>query len=67
MAGGRGRHDALDHSRLVCAACGTPLSGDPDEDPAGDAGMPICGECERNRDFDAMPEGELVDEDDDLR
>ena len=36
---------------LRCATCGTPLNGDPDEDPTGDAGMPICGECSRNRDF----------------
>ena len=36
---------------LRCATCGTPLNGDPDEDPTGDAGMPICGECARSRDF----------------
>ena len=36
---------------LRCATCGAALDGDPDEDPTGDAGMPICGECERNRDF----------------
>ena len=29
------------------------LNGDPDEDPTGDAGRPICGECERSRNFDA--------------
>ncbi len=39
---------------LRCATCGAALDGDPDEDPTGDAGMPICGECERNRDFLAM-------------
>jgi hypothetical protein len=36
----------------VCATCGRPLTGlDPDEDEAGDAGLPICGECARERDF----------------
>ncbi len=44
----------LDEPILYCATCGAPLTGDPDEDPTGDAGMPICGECERNRDFFAM-------------
>ena len=39
---------------LFCAACGTPLTGDPDEDPSGDAGMPICGNCARERDFFVM-------------
>jgi hypothetical protein len=36
---------------IVCATCGRVLDGDPDEDPTGDAGMPICGECARERDF----------------
>jgi hypothetical protein len=36
---------------LRCATCGRALDGDPDEDPTGDAGQPICGECERERDF----------------
>jgi hypothetical protein len=39
---------------LFCAAYGTPLTGDPDEDPSGDAGMPICGNCARERDFFVM-------------
>lgn len=39
---------------LFCVACGTPLTGDPDEDPTGDAGMPICGNCARERDFFVM-------------
>jgi hypothetical protein len=34
-----------------CATCGRLLTGDPDEDPRGDAGRPICGECERNNNF----------------
>ena len=37
---------------VVCATCGGALDGvDPDEDEVGDAGRPICGECERERDF----------------
>jgi hypothetical protein len=39
---------------FVCATCGRALDGDPDEDPTGDAGMPICGECARERDFLSM-------------
>lgn len=39
---------------LVCATCGRPLTGDPDEDATGDAGQPICGECSRERDFFAL-------------
>ena len=39
---------------LFCAACGTPLTGDPDEDLSGDADMPICGNCARERDFFLM-------------
>ena len=38
------------------------LDGDPDEDPTGDAGRPICGECERSRNFDA--DLQLMDEED---
>ncbi|MEX1171180.1 MAG: hypothetical protein WEG56_01085 [Chloroflexota bacterium] len=38
-----------------CATCGHALDGlDPDEDPTGDAGRPICGECERSRNYVAM-------------
>jgi hypothetical protein len=39
---------------LRCATCDRELDGDPDEDPAGDDGRPICGECERERNFFAM-------------
>jgi hypothetical protein len=39
---------------LRCATCDRELDGDPDEDPTGDAGRPICGECERERNFFAM-------------
>lgn len=47
----------------ACATCGTPLSGDPDEDPTGDAGLPICGECERANHFEVLDamDGELDD------
>ena len=45
---------------LYCATCGAALDGDPDEDPTGDAGRPICGECERNRDFLALDVGDGV-------
>ena len=46
---------------LHCATCGRVLDADPDEDPAGDAGRPICGECYRERDFFVMDaaDGEL--------
>lgn len=38
---------------LICATCGRSLERDPDDDPTGDAGRPICGECYREREFDA--------------
>jgi hypothetical protein len=34
-----------------CSACGRPLDGDPEE--SEEAGLPICAECERARNFDA--------------
>ena len=37
----------MDDTFLRCATCGRVLDGDPDEDPTGDAGRPICGECAR--------------------
>ena len=46
----------------ACATCGAILDGDPDEHPTGDAGRPICGECERSRNFDA--DLQLMDEED---
>ena len=46
----------------ACARCGAILDDDPDEDPTGDAGRPICGECERSRNFDA--DLQLMDEED---
>jgi hypothetical protein len=44
----------VDGMTLRCATCGRVLDGDSDEDPIGDAGRPICGECERERDFFVM-------------
>ena len=44
----------VDGMTLRCATCGRVLDGDPDEDPTGDAGRPICGECARERDFFVM-------------
>jgi hypothetical protein len=36
---------------IVCATCGRALNGeDPDEDPTDLPGVPICGECYRERD-----------------
>ncbi len=51
---GRRGEVALDDVLLACATCGRALTGDPDEDPAGDAGLPTCGECARERDFFVM-------------
>ena len=47
---------------VTCATCGRALDGeDPDEDPTGDDGQPICGGCERERNFfvDDLADGEL--------
>jgi hypothetical protein len=43
--------DGLVDEVLTCATCGMPLDGDPDEHASGDAGLPICGECERANHF----------------
>jgi hypothetical protein len=43
--------DGLDVT-VICATCGTALDGqDQEEDPTGDGGQPICGNCARERDF----------------
>ena len=43
-----------DDETLLCARCGAPLLDDPDDDPAGGPdGTPLCGECDRNRNFAA--------------
>lgn len=48
-------------AEMRCATCGRALVGDADEDPTGDAGQPICGECARERDFFVLDiaDGEL--------
>jgi hypothetical protein len=34
-----------------CHRCGKPLGSDPDDEPDGGTdGLPMCGECARNRD-----------------
>ena len=50
----------------MCSRCGSPLGTDPDDDPTGGVdGLPLCGECVRNRDeaadFETMDltDGEL--------
>jgi len=44
----------------ACASCGRLLLGlDPEDEPDGDAGQPICGECNRERNFAAIEEVEL--------
>jgi hypothetical protein len=42
-----------------CATCGTALGDDVEDEPFGDAGRPICGECNRSRNFDVDLEFEL--------
>jgi hypothetical protein len=45
---------------LACASCGRLLLGlDSEDEPDGDAGQPICGECNRERNFAAIEEVEL--------
>lgn len=53
-------------SQSDCHRCGSPLLGDPDDEPDGGAdGLPMCGDCSRNRDEEAdfammdMRDGEL--------
>lgn len=41
---------------FLCATCDQPLVDDPEDDPDGDAGLPICGDCYRAREFDAILE-----------
>ena len=41
-----------------CHRCGAPLGNDPDDEPDGGVdGLPMCGECARNRDEAADFEG----------
>ena len=41
-----------DGDDVHCAACGARFDGDPDEDELGEGGLPLCGECNRARNFD---------------
>ena len=42
---------SLETDWLNCHRCGTPLGNDPDDEPDGGVdGLPMCGECVRNRD-----------------
>jgi hypothetical protein len=45
----------------TCASCGRELDGDPEEDST-DAGGPICDECNRAGNSDALEELELMEE-----
>jgi hypothetical protein len=46
--------DETQHAIPACSRCGRPLLGDPEDDPFGAAdGGPICGECSRERNFEA--------------
>ena len=51
---------------LTCAGCGRPLLDDPEDDPVGDAGQAICGDCNRVRNFAAIEEpARIADENED--
>ncbi len=46
--------DVLEPGVLHCVACGRPLGFDPEDEPDGDGpGRHLCGECNRQRNFDA--------------
>jgi hypothetical protein len=51
----------VDVVALACATCDRPLGTDPEDEPAGDTGLPICGECNRERNFVAIEEVELAE------
>ena len=47
--------EGRDDAPLKCATCDTELVGlDPEDDPEGESGLPICGECNRARNFDVF-------------
>jgi len=48
----------------ACAHCGRLLLDDLEDDPVGESGPPLCGECNRNRNFAAVEELDLFDDDD---
>ncbi len=45
---------SADQQLPACLTCGRQLGSDPEDEPTGDAGGPICGECNRSRNFDVM-------------
>ena len=47
---------------LACASCGRPLGNDLEDEPDGDAGLPICGDCNRECNFAAIEEVDLLEE-----
>jgi hypothetical protein len=58
--------DSIDAQAEDCHRCGQPLGSDLDDEPDGGVdGLPLCGECARNRDeaadFDesGLGEGEI--------
>lgn len=52
---GSGQDEATPPSQpLRCATCGKALGHDREDEPRGDAGKPICGECNRTRNFDVL-------------
>jgi hypothetical protein len=55
--------DANQPFALACTTCGRPLGTDPEDERDGDAGLPICGECNRERNFAAIEEVELYEQD----
>jgi hypothetical protein len=52
-------------AELMCAGCGRPLLGDPEDDPTGESGQPLGGECVRELNFAAVEEIELLFDDGD--
>lgn len=46
--------DPVTGAGLSCLTCGNPLGLDAEDEPTGDAGGPICGECNRARNFDVL-------------
>jgi hypothetical protein len=54
MEGAQVAFESVDTSWLDCHRCGSPLSGDSDDEPGGGVdGLPLCGERVRDRDEEA--------------
>lgn len=56
-------HRPMTDMAYFCATCGAELGDDPEDEPTGDADLPICGECNRSRNFDAIEEVVLWQDD----